>query len=280
MENQIDEKPQIGVKEKTLVILEKTFKDGFGVVPFSILKNPKIPSYLKAVYILLLSYAWYDAECFPGQQRLGNELGLTIVAINRQLKELKKLGLLDWKRRGLGKTNIYYLLEIPDNLKSDLTSSINQDLYSNINKLYKGKVDKVIHNNNLKSASHISDISIKGKKKEYKKIEYKAEDKTHLLREYAEHRKDLSDNLREAIRYYDESYEDKLGDSHPKLKLKQWWEVERALMDFEAIYELGEEGWSRIMDEWFKKKEGTDFNIIHFSTGAIIENCARNAGLY
>lgn len=280
MENQIDEKSQIGVKEKTLVILEKTFKDGFGVVPFSILKNPKIPSYLKALYILLLSYAWYDAECFPGQTRLGGELDLSINSIGNQLKELKKLGLLDWKRRGLGLTNIYYLTEIPEKMKSDYKYTVNQESKYTCNKLYKGKVDKVIHNNNLKSASHISDISVKGKKKEYKKTEYKAEDKTHLLREYAEHRKDLSDSLREAIRYYGECYEDKFGDSHPKLKLKQWWKVEEALIEFESIYELDSEGWGELLNTWFKKKEGTDFNIIHFTTGAIMENCVRNAGLY
>lgn len=280
MENQIDEKPQIGVKEKTLVILEKTFKDGFGVVPFSILKNPKIPSYLKAVYILLLSYAWYDAECFPGQLRLGNELGLKVVAINRQLKELKKLGLVDWKRRGLGKTNIYYLLEIPTELKSNLSSNINQDSYSNINKLYKGKVDKVIHNNNLQSASHIADIPIKGKKKEYKKQEYKDEDKTYSLEEYATRRKDLTDEVKDAIRYYYESYQNKLGNSHPKLKLKQWWQVEDTLNLTQEEWDLTCENWGKLIDQWFKKKEGTDFNIIHFSTGAIIENCMKNAGLY
>jgi len=145
------------MKEKTLIILNKTFKDGFGVVPFSILKNPKIPHYLKPLYILLLSYAWYDSECFPGQERLAQDLGLSVQSVNAQLKQLKKLRLIDWKRRGQGKTNIYFILEISDDLLPDLKSSLNQDLKSSLYKIDKEEVDKV--NNRGKPLNSFSSLS-------------------------------------------------------------------------------------------------------------------------
>lgn len=106
----------MSMKEKTLIILNKTFQHGFGVAPWIIMRNPKIPHYLKPLYINLLSYAWYEAECFPGQERLAEELGVNTRTTKRHLRELKDIGLLDWKRRGLNKTNVYYLLDIPHDL--------------------------------------------------------------------------------------------------------------------------------------------------------------------
>ncbi len=138
------------MKEKTLIILEETFKYGFGVIPFVILRNPKIPAHLKMLYTLLLSYAWYNAECFPGQNRLAEDLGWGIATVNRGLKELKRLNLIDWKRRGLGKTNIYYIKELPDLLKianlefkseNDEFKNGNQDLSLGSNKIDKEEID-------------------------------------------------------------------------------------------------------------------------------------------
>ena len=136
-----------------------------------------------------------------------------------------------------------------------------------------------LHNNNLPISSK-SAVNIKKSNKDYKKQEYKDEDKTYSLLEYADNRKDLSESLRDTIHYYDEMYEEKTGSTHPRLKLKQWWEVEEALSSFEACYELDSDGWVAIVDQWFKKKEGTDFNIIHFTTGDIMDNCTKNAGLF
>lgn len=103
-------------REKTLVIRNEAFRYGYGVVPFVILRNPLIPGELRLLYTILLSYAWYNAECFPGQEILAEETGVTDRSIRSQLSQLKEIGLIDWKVRGQGKTNIYYLLEIPQNL--------------------------------------------------------------------------------------------------------------------------------------------------------------------
>ena len=260
-------------KEKTLVILEKTFKPGFGVVPFSILKNPKIPSYLKALYILLLSYAWYEAECFPGQERLGKELGLTKNSIRSQLKKLKELGLLDWKQRGLGKTNIYYLLEIPNKLLPDHKSTCFQKHKSSCDKLDEVELDKV--NNNNFSLSKKSRLS---KNKTYKKNYEQAYPLSQFLEEY-NHLKS-KEVLTEAVKYYIDCYSDKVGIFPPNIKVGQWVDVETNLNVFQGEWGLTEEDWVELINQWFKKRKGTDFNIIHFATGTIMENCARNAGVF
>ncbi|TYL75343.1 helix-turn-helix domain-containing protein [Bradyrhizobium cytisi] len=58
---------------------------------------------------ILLSCAWQNDYCFPGQRRLAEDLGLEERSVRRNLKALEANGLLTIQRRGLGKTNIYEL---------------------------------------------------------------------------------------------------------------------------------------------------------------------------
>ena len=58
---------------------------------------------------MLLSYAWHNDSCFPGQAKLAKDLGLSDRSVRTHLKSLEAHGLLEIKRRGLGKTNIYVL---------------------------------------------------------------------------------------------------------------------------------------------------------------------------
>lgn len=149
---------------------------------------------------------------------------------------------------------------------TDTTTEITPEITNNNNSLFdKQKVDNQEKNQSIKE-----------------------EDRTFSLKEYATYRKNIPDKILDAILWYSESYEEKFeGASHPRLKLKQWWEVEARLIDTHDIYnsESDDEDTNalcNIIDEWFKKRDNrnTDFNIIHFVTGEIIDNCARNAGLY
>lgn len=42
---------------------------------------------------------------------MGDDLGVNRQVINGYLQELKKAGYINWERRGLGKTNVYYILD-------------------------------------------------------------------------------------------------------------------------------------------------------------------------
>src|ERR1700676_4075184 len=86
---------------------------GFTQVPNFLLKSKSLNAGDKMTFAMLLSYAWQNDFCFPGQVRLGQDLGLHETNVKKHLKSLERNGLLNIKRRGQGKTNIYEL-----NLKS------------------------------------------------------------------------------------------------------------------------------------------------------------------
>ena len=80
---------------------------GFTQLPNFILRNPEVSIGAKTIYALLLSYAWHNDLCFPGQDRLAKDVGLGIASVNRFIKELEACELIEIARRGQGKTNFY-----------------------------------------------------------------------------------------------------------------------------------------------------------------------------
>ena len=58
---------------------------------------------------MLLSYAWQNDYCFPGQARLAADMGVTDRSVRTYLKELEESAFLEINRRGLGKTNLYII---------------------------------------------------------------------------------------------------------------------------------------------------------------------------
>lgn len=101
-------------RTKTLINKEPRFEKNFVQIPFAILRNHGISTIAKALYADLVSYAWYGNECFPGQERLAWDLGVSLSTIQRTLKVLRTLKLISWKVQGLNKPNIYTIEKIPD----------------------------------------------------------------------------------------------------------------------------------------------------------------------
>jgi len=100
--------------EKSLVFKDANLRNGFTQVSNVILRDPRLSANAKVLYILLLSYAWQDRECFPGQDTLADNMGCTRRTIIRTLVELKKFKLISWVKRGLGKSNTYYIERLND----------------------------------------------------------------------------------------------------------------------------------------------------------------------
>ena len=90
---------------------------GFTQLPNFILRNPELSSNAKTVYSLLLSYAWHNNLCFPGQQRLATDMGMSIGTINGAIKELEACDLIGIERRGQGQTNFYTIKFVVKNKK-------------------------------------------------------------------------------------------------------------------------------------------------------------------
>ena len=84
-------------------------RHGFTQVPNVILTDKALSVGGKLAYAMLLKYAWSDDACFPGQQKLANDMGSGERSIRRYLDELEAAGFLQVEQRGLGRTNLYRL---------------------------------------------------------------------------------------------------------------------------------------------------------------------------
>ena len=73
-------------------------------LPNFILKSRKLSAGDKVTFAMLLSYAWQNDFCFPGQVRLGQDLGLHETNVRKHLKSLEANGLLTIVRRALSRS--------------------------------------------------------------------------------------------------------------------------------------------------------------------------------
>jgi DNA-binding MarR family transcriptional regulator len=100
------------LKDRKNIILkgaDAATRGGFTQVPNFLLKSKNLSAGDKLAFAMLLSYAWQNDHCFPGQARLAEDMGLHETNVRKHLKSLQANGLLEITRRGQGKTNIYTL---------------------------------------------------------------------------------------------------------------------------------------------------------------------------
>jgi DNA-binding transcriptional regulator YhcF (GntR family) len=143
--------------KETIEILDTTLKQGFSQIPRTVLRAKNLSLQAKSLYALLLDYAWQKGSCFPGQNRLGKDLGVHRNTIQKYLLELKDFGLIKWDRRGFKQTNIYYILSLDFLIdqQSDAQERVHQDAQSCVQPDAQRSVRKV--------------EEVEYKKKEYKK---------------------------------------------------------------------------------------------------------------
>lgn len=82
---------------------------GFTQVPNHILRSGRISPGAKLAYTMLLSYAWQNDFCFPGQERLAKDMGSGVRSVSRYIQELEKAQFIVVKTRGQGRPNLYEL---------------------------------------------------------------------------------------------------------------------------------------------------------------------------
>ena len=102
---------QIGevLQEKNIILntADPVTRGGFTQVPNFILRDPNLSVGAKIAYAMFLSYAWNNDECFPGQERLANDVGMSRSRVTEFIGELQRNGLIKIERRGMGRTNLY-----------------------------------------------------------------------------------------------------------------------------------------------------------------------------
>jgi len=97
------------LREKNIILesQDPVVRYGFVQMPNFVLRNPDLSMGAKVVYAMFLSYAWNNDSCFPGQERLAQDMGMSRSRVTEFVGELERAGLISIQRRGLGKTNIY-----------------------------------------------------------------------------------------------------------------------------------------------------------------------------
>lgn len=91
---------------------------GYAQISNALLRSPHISLQAKGFYALLKSYAWQDPTSFPGVKRLREDTGASDNTLKKYRDELIRAGLLEVKRRGRGKTNLYVFKSIAKFLES------------------------------------------------------------------------------------------------------------------------------------------------------------------
>ena len=94
---------------------------GFTQVPNHVLSSNVLSPGAKLTYAMLLKFAWQNDYCFPGQERLAREMGVTDRSVRTYLQELQARDFITITQRGLGKPNLYEL-----NLTQRVASGMNR----------------------------------------------------------------------------------------------------------------------------------------------------------
>jgi hypothetical protein len=99
------------IRERNIILkgADALSRYGFTQVPNSVLKSEKLSPGAKLTYTMLLSYAWQNDYCFPGQERLAKDMGSGLRSVVRYIQELEKGSFVKITKRGLGRPNLYEL---------------------------------------------------------------------------------------------------------------------------------------------------------------------------
>src|SRR5260370_14640982 len=97
------------IKERNILLdtANPVVRDGFTQVPNFILRDAGLSVGAKVVYAMFLSYAWHNDSCFPGQDRLAADMGMSRPSVSAFVNDLEKAGFVSIRRLRLGKNNIY-----------------------------------------------------------------------------------------------------------------------------------------------------------------------------
>ncbi|MEG1142214.1 MAG: helix-turn-helix domain-containing protein [Clostridia bacterium] len=82
---------------------------GFTPIENRLLKDTSLSCKARMLAIIISSYCHEGNECYPSQQTLANDMGMSVRSIQRYLTELKEAGIVRVIRRG-HTSNIYKFL--------------------------------------------------------------------------------------------------------------------------------------------------------------------------
>ena len=100
-----------------VIVENEMLRAGFAALPYLVLRDSKLSVGARLAYAVLLSYAWQEAACFPGQVKMAADMGVSERHLRRFLRELESSSYVRIKRQGLNKPNLYYILDVKTKLQ-------------------------------------------------------------------------------------------------------------------------------------------------------------------
>ncbi len=104
-----------------IVVENEMLRAGFAAFPYLVLRDLRLSVGARLAYAVLLMYAWQEGSCFPGQERMAHDTGVSPRHLRRYLVELRDTGYVSWRKVMPGGTNTYFLHDVKSKLKSKAT---------------------------------------------------------------------------------------------------------------------------------------------------------------
>jgi hypothetical protein len=141
-----------------VIVEDEALAAGFTQIPNLVLRRPDLSPGAKLTYMVLLSYAWQSDSCYPGQDRLAVDMGVSERSVITYLKQLAESGLVTIRRRGLGMTNVYVLHRLNAGSENSALPDVQvpalpevQDLPTNNTQTKKTQTEESFENSNGRS---------------------------------------------------------------------------------------------------------------------------------
>ena len=103
-----------------VVFENEMLKAGFAAFPYVVLTDARLSPGARVAYGVLLKYGWQEGSCFPGQEKMAKDIGVSGRQVRNYLTELQGRGYIRIKRQGLNRPNLYYILDVKTKLKKAL----------------------------------------------------------------------------------------------------------------------------------------------------------------
>lgn len=86
----------------------------WAAVPVTVLRNPELSAGEVRLFALLISYAWQDESCYPGQTQLAADMGVTDRQVRTTLQKMADHGLIRTEQAGNGRNGTITLIASPE----------------------------------------------------------------------------------------------------------------------------------------------------------------------
>ena len=101
-----------------IIVENEMLRAGFAALPYLVLRDVRLSVGARLAYAVLLMYAWQEGSCFPGQERMARDMGVSARHLRRFLAELRDAGYVSWRKTMPWGTNTYVLHDVKTKLQA------------------------------------------------------------------------------------------------------------------------------------------------------------------